>query len=97
MIAFPAFAFNSSAQMTGADFSKACTRADESWISFCNGYVQATVDSLRDGDGICIPRGTTRTDMVTITERAITNLSQLQTMNAHEALRAVMRRSYPCP
>lgn len=96
LFALPAYASDPSIQMTGADFSKACTRADESWISFCNGYVQAVVDSIREGDGICIPRGTTRTDMVTVTERAVTALGQLRAMNAHEAVRAVMRHSYPC-
>lgn len=96
LFSFPAFAFDTSMQMTGAAFSEACTRADESWISFCNGYVQAAVDSLRAGDGICIPSGTTRTDLVRVTERAITASSQLQGMNAHEAVRLVMRQAFPC-
>ena len=96
LFSFPAFAFDPSMQMTGAAFSQACTRADESWISFCNGYVQAAIDGLREGDGICIPNGTTRTDLVTVTERAITAISELQAMNAHEAVRVVMRHSYPC-
>lgn len=52
LFTLPAFAFDPSIQMTGANFSKACTRADESWISFCNGYLQAAVDSLRESDGI---------------------------------------------
>lgn len=82
--------------MTGAAFSEACTRANENWISFCNGYIQAAVDSLREGDGVCIPSGTTRTDLVIVTERTITASSQLRTMNAHEAVRLVMRHSYPC-
>lgn len=91
-----AFAFNTSMQMTGAAFSEACTRADQNWISFCDGYIQAAVDSLREGDGICIPGGTTRTDLVTVMESAVTAVSQLQAMNAHEAVRVVMRHSYPC-
>ena len=91
-----AFAFDTSMQMSGAMFSQACTRADQNWISFYDGYIQAAVDSLREGDGICIPGGTTRTDLVTITERAITAMSQLQAMNAHEAVRVVMLHSYPC-
>lgn len=91
-----ALAFDPSIQMTGARFSEACTRADQNWISFCDGYVQAAIDSLRESDGICIPNGTTRTQIVTITERAITAIDQLQAMNAHEAVRVVMRHSYPC-
>lgn len=96
LFSVPAFAFDPGMQMTGTAFSQACTRADESWISFCNGYVQAAVDSLREGDGICIPSGATRTDIVTATERAITASSQLRAMNALEAVRLAMRQSYPC-
>lgn len=96
LFSLPAFAFDASMQMTGAAFSDACTRPNESWISFCNGYIQAAIDGLREGDGICIPRGTTRTDLVTVAERAITAISELQAMNAHEAVRVVMRHSYPC-
>lgn len=96
LVSFPAFAFDPNMQMTGAAFLQACTRADESWISFCNGYIQAAVDSLREGDGICVPGGTTRTDIVTVTERAITASSQLQAVNALEAVRLAMRQSFPC-
>lgn len=96
LFSLPAFAFDSSIQMTGATFSEACTRADPNWISFCDGYVQAAIDSLREGDGVCIPRGTSRTEIVTVAERAITAISQLQAMNAHEAVRIVMRHTYPC-
>lgn len=96
LLSLPAFAVDPSMQMTGAAFSDACTRANESWISFCNGYIQAAVDSLRDGDGVCFPKGTSRTDIVTITEKVITATSQLQTVSAHEAVRLVIRHSYPC-
>jgi hypothetical protein len=97
LFSLPASAFDPSMQMTGSVFSDVCTRANESWISFCNGYVQAAVDGLRAGDGICIPSGTTRTDMVTATERTITASSDLQKTNAYEAVRLAMRQSYPCP
>lgn len=96
LFAFPAFAFDPTMQMTGAAFSDACTRANESWISFCNGYIQAAVDSLRQGDGVCIPNGTSRTDLVTAIERKVTGSSQLRTMNAHEAVRVAMRQAYSC-
>lgn len=91
-----ALAFDQRMQMTGAAFSDACIRANESWISFCNGYAQAAIDSLRVDDGICIPPGTSRTDIVTVTERVITASSQLQTMNAHDAVRLVLRQAFPC-
>lgn len=96
LVSLPAYAFDTSMQMTGTAFSEACTRASESWISFCNGYVQAAVDSLREGDGVCIRSGATRTDIVTATERAITGSSELKGMNALEAVRTALRQSYPC-
>ena len=95
-LSVPAFAIDSKMQMNGESFSNSCTRADESWISFCNGYIQSVIDSLREGDGVCPPDGTTRTDVVTITEKEITGSSQLRAMNAHDAVRSVLRRSYPC-
>ena len=96
LFAFPAWATNPGMQMTGASFSDACTRAHESWVGFCNGYIQAAVDSLRASDGICIPSGATRTDLVTITEATITASNQLKALNAHDAVRLVLRRAFPC-
>ena len=96
LISIPAFAIDSKMQMNGAVFSNACTRVDESWISFCNGYIQAVIDSIREDDKVCFPNGTTRTDVVTITENEITASSQLRAMNAHDAVRSVLRRYYPC-
>lgn len=92
----PAFAIDSKMQMTGAGFSNACTRADESWISFCNGYIQAVVDGIREGDKVCLPNGTSRTDLVTITEKEITASSKLQAMNAYDAVLSVLQRYYQC-
>ncbi|RWB66809.1 Rap1a/Tai family immunity protein [Mesorhizobium sp.] len=97
LFSLPASAFDTSTQMTGAGFSSACTRANESWIGFCNGYIQAAVDSVQKSDGICIPSGTTRTELVTLVEKAITGSDQLKALNANEAVHLVMRQSYPCP
>ena len=96
LLSIPAFAVDSNVQMTGASFSNACTRADENWISFCNGYIQAVVDSIREDDKICFPSGNSRTDLVTIAEKEITASSRLQAMNAHDAVLSVMYRFYPC-
>ena len=95
-LAASATSFDPSIQMSGAEFSQACTRADESWISFCNGYLQSVVDRLGENDGVCIPQGTSRTDLVTLTERAITSIGQLRGLNAHQAVFVVLRHSYPC-
>jgi len=96
LLSIPAYAIDSKMQMTGASFSIACTRPDESWISFCNGYIQAVIDSIREDDRVCFPNGTTRTDVVTMTEKEITASRQLRAMNAHDAVRSVLRRFYPC-
>lgn len=91
-----AFAVDSNMQMDGAGFSDACTRADESWVSFCNGYIQAVIDSIPNDDKVCLPVGTTRTDLVTVAEKDITSSRQLRTMNAHDAVISVLHRHYPC-
>lgn len=96
LFSVPAFAIDSTMQMNGASFSTACTRADESWVSFCNGYIQGVIDSIRENDRICLPKGTTRTDIVTVTEKEITGSKQLRAMNARDAVRSVLRRLYPC-
>ena len=96
LLSIPAFAIDSKMQMSGKSFSIACTRADESWVSFCNGYIQAVVDSIRENDRICLPDGTSRTDLVTITEKEITSSGKLGAMNAHDAVYSVLRRYYPC-
>jgi hypothetical protein len=95
-ISISAFAIDSKMQMTGAGFSKVCTIAEEGWVSFCNGYIQAVVDSIRKDDKICLPNGITRADLVTITEREITGSNLLRAMNAHNAALLVMRYFYPC-
>lgn len=82
--------------MTGADISKACTTLDMSWVEFCNGYIQAVVDNLREGDKVCLPSGATRTDLVTVAEKEITGSKRLRAMNAHDAVFSVLKLYYPC-
>jgi len=96
VIAIPALAVEPSMQMTGASFSDACTRASESWISFCNGYIQAAVDSLEAPGAICLPSGTSRTDLVTLAERVISATPELRSMNAFDAVNLVIAKAYPC-
>ena len=96
LLSIPAFAIDSKMQMTGASFSNDCKWAEESWIGFCNGYIQAVVDSIREEDRVCLPNGTTRTDIVTIAEKEIAASSQLREMNAYDAVRSVLRNYYPC-
>ena len=56
--------------MTAAEFEETCTRIDDVWISFCNGYVQGVADVLTLSGAVCIPPGTTRTTIVTLIDRA---------------------------
>lgn len=91
-----AIAIDPDTQMNGLSFSNACKRAEEGWVSFCNGYIQAVVDGISKGQSICIPVGTTRTDLVTISEREITGSSELKSLNAHQAVLSVLLRNYPC-
>lgn len=91
-----AFAVNPKMQLTGISFLNACTKQNESWISFCNGYIQAVVDSIPSNSDICIPNGTTRTEMVTIAQRGITTSHQLHNINAHEAIHIIFHQLYSC-
>ena len=55
--------------MAAGTLLDACTRANESWISFCNGFFQAIHDVGALDGRVCIPEGTTRTDLVVAFER----------------------------
>ena len=83
-------------QMTGASFSEVCTRPDESWISYCNGYIQAVIDSMNSQSGVCLPSGTSRTDLVMLAERAITTIPELHEVNAFATVRHVIEKAYKC-
>ena len=96
LLSAPVFAVDPKMQMNGASFSTACTRPDEIWVSFCNGYIQAVIDNIREADHICLPKGTTRSDIVTVAEKEITESSQLRAMNGHDAVLSVLRRFYTC-
>ena len=52
--------------MSAEEFREACTRPVEAWVSFCNGYAQATVDFAEMSDLACIPDGTSRMEIVTL-------------------------------
>ena len=96
LLSYPALAINTNMQMNGASFTDACTRIDESWVNFCNGYIQAVVDSIKVNDEVCLPNGTTRSALITISEREISNSTTLRAMNARDAVLSVLRSRYPC-
>ena len=87
----------SGTSLTGSGFLDACTRADESWISFCNGYVQAAVDEAqREGDKLCPPPGTTRTDIVENAVSLLQRAPELQSMNAADVVHRELLSMFPC-
>lgn len=96
LMTVPALALTPDMQMTGEAFSDACTRPSESWVSFCNGYVQSVIDSIQPSAGVCIPLGTTRTDIVTEVEKIITRSADMRLINAHEAVLRSILATYPC-
>jgi hypothetical protein len=59
-------ALHAGAVMSAEDLREVCTRPVEAWVSFCNGYAQATADFATMSDLACIPDGTSRTEIVTL-------------------------------
>ena len=54
--------------LTVGELYDACTRPDQAWISFCDGYMQAIYDALHQGAGgnlpaICVDSGVIRTQL----------------------------------
>ena len=54
--------------LTVGELYDACTRPDQAWISFCDGYIQAIYDALHQGasgnlPAICADSGVTRTQL----------------------------------
>jgi len=51
--------------LTAAELRDACTRSDDVWVFFCDGYAQATADFAEMSDLACIPDDTSRATLVT--------------------------------
>ena len=83
----------SEVRLTGAGIEDACSRANMSWVDFCNGYVQAIIDANRD---ICPPKGTTRTQIVEAVQSSIQSQPALKNLNAAVAAHAALKSIYPC-
>ena len=92
-----AFSQNSKITLSAGDFLAACTKADMAWINFCNGYIQAMVDSThKPGKSLCITAGTTRARMVGAVVQVLRLRPQLKPHNAATVVYAVMSKLYPC-
>jgi hypothetical protein len=81
--------------LNGAQLLKACTRADQEWIGFCNGYIQAAFDAT-GGKGICAPKGVTRNQLFDVIIPKLTNAPDLLELNAASVIDAILRKAYPC-
>ncbi len=83
--------------LTGDVFLEACSTTETAWIGFCNGYVQGVYDSLSESDeGLCVPAGTTRAEIVGVVVQHLANTSDLQTLRAAAIVHATLSKSYPC-
>jgi hypothetical protein len=96
-VAAPGEATAQSSEMTlnGAQLLKACTIADQSWIGFCNGYIQAAFDAT-GGKGICAPKGVTRNQLFDIIIPQLRKAPDLLELNATSVIDAILRKAYPC-
>jgi len=81
----------------------ACTSPDESWISFCHGYVQAAHDvSFASGSHvpICVPAGTSRSHLADLFARralaALTVEPSIGDLSGVAFAHAIFADAYPC-
>jgi hypothetical protein len=98
MLASTPFALaQSNMHLTGADFLSVCTRADADWVSFCNGYVQATFDGLRrPGEDFCPPADIKRTTVIENVVRQLQAIPALQAAPAASVVYAYLGVAFPC-
>jgi hypothetical protein len=99
MFAYPIEA--SDVALNAVQLKDACTRADEAWVSFCNGYAQAAVDFSDLSQTACVPTGVTRSEIVGLVDRTvfdkITSGEIPQESPAFAIVVAVLNSAYPCP
>ncbi len=87
--------------LKASDLFDVCTRPSESWISFCNGYMQAAGDSAQAMGLACIPSGTTRNEVAVLYEQyypqIIANEPQMLAESAIASVIALLSAVFPCP
>ena len=86
--------------LTAEDLLTACTTPEESWISFCNGFMQAAADIAALSGEACLPEGTTRTDLAILYERQASTLMESDSEIGLEVGLAIastiIQLEYPC-
>ena len=77
------------------DWHDACTRLDKSWVNFCNGYIQAVVDSYNETE-ICIDPSETRANLVTKVDLFLRKNPEYKIGEAFGQIKNILKLSYPC-
>lgn len=90
----------SASTLNAGSLREACTKPEEAWVSFCNGYAQAAVDLATATRLTCIPTGTTRTQIVNAIDRAVFDQIARSEIPAEEpalsVVVAALEKAYPC-
>lgn len=86
--------------LTASGLLDACTRPTEAWISFCNGFFQAVHDIGAAEGRVCIPPGTTRTDLVVTFEAEATAILKaapsMASIGGARLAELTLEAAYPC-
>ena len=86
--------------MSSDEILDVCTRADMSWIDFCNGFFQAVLDNITVSEEICVPTGTTRTNLAELYQIEATRIIQADpTIGERVAVSLasqILRETYSC-
>jgi hypothetical protein len=77
------------------DWHDVCTRVDMNWVSFCNGYAQAIVDSFSSKE-ICLNSSATRKEIVILTDTFLTKNPEYKVGRAFGQIRKILKLTFPC-
>ena len=82
-------------KLSTKDWHEACTRVDMDWVNFCNGYIQAVVDSYNETE-ICIDPSETRANLVTKVDLFLRKNPEYKIGEAFGQIKNILKLSYPC-
>ena len=95
MLSFPVESQAKTHALSTNDWHDACTRLDMNWVNFCNGYIQAIVDSYSSTE-ICLESSATRAKLVTLTDDFLTKNPEYKIGGAFGQIRQILKLAYPC-
>ena len=90
----PVFGEENKTVLSTKDALVACTTPDMSWVSFCNGLVQAYSDIVVINNVACIPDGTERRFLSELFADKATLYNQAQPATLTFSL--ILKNQYPC-